>query len=91
MKVWHEILRQPTARPHAVAMTDRGDPPRTLAARLVVAGLALAALLVGAFWMWSTSRGAMVAGVPSWVPGLVVVGLLVALAVAVDRVRNSAP
>lgn len=70
-------------------MTDPGPP--TLAARLTVAVLGLTALGVGAFWMWSTSTGVMYAGVPQWVVGLFVVGLLVALALAVHRVHDSVP
>lgn len=62
-----------------------------LVARLAVAILGLMALGVGAFWMWTTSTGVFYAGVPSWVVGLVVVGLLVALAFAVHRLQSSAP
>jgi len=62
-----------------------------LVARLAVAILGLMALGVGAFWMWTTSIGVIYAGVPPWVVGLVVVGLLVALAFAVHRLQNSAP
>lgn len=59
-----------------------------MTARLVVGTLAVLALGVGAFWMWSMARGVQFAGVPSWVAGLVAVGLLVALAAAVDRARH---
>jgi len=62
-----------------------------LVARLTVAILGLMALGVGAFWMWTTSTGVIYAGVPPWVVGLIVVGLLVALAFAVHRLQNSAP
>ncbi len=62
-----------------------------LVARLTVAILGLMALGVGAFWMWTTSTGVMYAGVPPWAAGLVVVGLLGALAFAVHRVHDSAP
>lgn len=54
-----------------------------------MAALALTAFAVGAFWMWTTATGVMYAGVPAWVVGLVVVGLLVALAFAVHRVHDS--
>lgn len=69
-------------------MTNPGPP--TVTARLVAGGLAVLALGVGFFWMWSMAQGVLFAGVPSWVIGLVVVGLLVALAMAVDRVRHGA-
>lgn len=55
-----------------------------------MAVLALTALAVGAFWMWTTATGVMYAGVPAWAVGLVVVALLVALAFAVHRVHDSA-
>lgn len=72
-------------------MTRAEEQPPTRSGRLVVAGLAVTALAVGAFWLWSTARDVMVAGVPPWVIGLVVVGLLVALAMAVDRIRKTTP
>ena len=68
-------------------MRDPGPP--TLAARLTVACLALLALGVGALWMWSTATGVMVAGVPPWAVGLLVVALLVALALAVHRMHDA--
>ena len=40
-------------------------------------------------WMWSTATGVMVAGVPPWAVGLVVVALLVALALAVHRMHDA--
>jgi len=56
---------------------------------LAVAALGLMALGVGAFWMWTTATGVTYVGVPPWAAGLVVVGLLVALAFAVHRVHDS--
>lgn len=69
-------------------MTDHGGTPPSLAARLVVAGLAVMALAVGALWMWMTARGVIYAGVPPWAVGLVVVGLVFALAWAVHRLQE---
>lgn len=70
-------------------MTESGPP--TWVARLTVAALAVMALGVGTFWMWTTSTGVMYAGVPPWAIGLVVIALLVALATAVHRVHDSVP
>lgn len=67
-------------------MRDPGPP--TLAARLTVAGLAIMALGVGALWMWTTATGMMVAGVPPWAVGLVVVALLVGLAFSVHKMHD---
>ena len=69
-------------------MTNPGGSPPTLADRVVVGLLAVAALAVGAFWLWATAQGGLVAGVPSWVIGLVVVALIFSLALAVSRVRD---
>lgn len=68
-------------------MTDLGGEP-TIVSRLVVAGLALMVVAVGSFWLWTILHGVLVAGVPSWVVGLLFVGLVVALAAAVDRVHH---
>ncbi len=56
--------------------------------RVLVGVLAVIALAAGAFWMWSTATGGLYAGVPSWIIGLVVVGLVFALALAVHRVSH---
>lgn len=69
-------------------MTDHGGTPPSLAARLVVAALALTALAVGGLWMWMTARGVMIAGMPPWVLGLVVVALVFSLAWAVHRIQD---
>jgi len=56
--------------------------------RLVVAGLAAMVLAVGFFWLWTVLNGVLIAGVPSWVVGLVLVALVVALAAAIDRLHH---
>lgn len=68
-------------------MTDLGGEP-TVRSRLVVVGLALLVVVVGIFWLWTVLHGVLVAGVPSWVVGLLLVGLVVALAAAIDRVHH---
>lgn len=68
-------------------MTDLGGEP-TVRSRLVVAGLAVLVLVVGSFWLWTVLHGVLFAGVPSWVVGLLLVGLVVALAAAIDRVHH---
>ena len=68
-------------------MTDWGGEP-TVRSRLVVAGLAVLVVAVGSFWLWTVLHGVLVAGVPSWVVGLLLVGLVVALAAAIDRVHH---
>jgi hypothetical protein len=68
-------------------MTDLGGEP-TIVSRLVVAGLAAMVLVVGAFWLWTVLHGVLVVGIPSWVVGLLLVGLVVALAAAVERLHH---
>lgn len=68
-------------------MTDLGGEP-TVTSRLVVVGLAVLVVAVGSFWLWTVLHGVLVAGVPSWVVGLLFVGLVVALAAAIDRVHH---
>jgi hypothetical protein len=68
-------------------MTDLGGEP-TVRSRLLVAGLALLVVVVGSFWLWTVLHGVLVAGIPSWVVGLLLVGLVVALAAAIDRVHH---
>ncbi len=68
-------------------MTDLGGEPTT-ASRLVVAGLTVLVLVVGVFWLWTMLYGLSVLGLPSWVFGLLFVGLIVALAAAIDRVHH---
>ncbi len=68
-------------------MTDLGGEP-TIVSRLLVVGLAAMVFVVGGFWMWTVLHGVLVAGVPSWVVGLAFVGLVVALAAAIDRVLH---
>ncbi|GAA1476361.1 hypothetical protein GCM10009623_08070 [Nocardioides aestuarii] len=68
-------------------MTDLGGEP-TMASRLVVVGLAVLVVVVGSFWLWTVLHGVLVAGVPSWVVGLLLVGLVVALAASIDRVHH---
>jgi hypothetical protein len=79
--------RVSTPGPDDEPMTDLGGEP-TVVSRLVVAALAAMVLAVGAFWLWTILRGVLVAGVPSWVVGLLFVGLVVALAAAVDKVHH---
>lgn len=69
-------------------MTDHSGTPPSLAARLVVALLAVVAVAVGALWMWSTATGVRYAGVPSWLVGLVVVALVFALARVIHHVNG---
>lgn len=59
-----------------------------MTSRLVVVGLAVLVVVVGSFWLWTVLHGVLVAGVPSWVVGLMFVGLVVALAAAIDRVHH---
>ena len=59
-----------------------------MTSRLVVVGLAVLVVVVGSFWLWTVLLGVLVAGVPSWVVGLMFVGLVVALAAAIDRVHH---
>lgn len=63
--------------------------PTGLAGRLVVAMLAVTALSIGGFWMWSTATGVRYAGVPSWLVGLAVVALVFALARAIHHVNET--
>jgi hypothetical protein len=55
---------------------------------VVLTGLVLA---VGGFWLWSITMDEPYAGIPHWLVGLVVVGLIVALAVALSRLRDPRP
>ena len=59
-----------------------------MGSRLVVVALAVLVVVVGSFWLWTVLHGVLVAGVPSWVVGLLLVGLVVALAAAIDRVHH---
>lgn len=68
-------------------MTDLGRPP-TSSSRLVATMLALVVVTLGSYWVWAMATGELVAGMPSWVVGLLMVGLVVALAAAVDRTRE---
>lgn len=68
-------------------MTDLGGEP-TVASRLVVVGLTVLVVVVGSLWLWTVLHGVLVAGIPSWVIGLLLVGLVVALAAAIDRVHH---
>ena len=70
-------------------MTNHRGTPSGLAGRLVVAMLAVMALSIGSFWMWSTATGVMYAGVPSWLVGLAVVALVFALARAIHHVNET--
>lgn len=70
-------------------MTNHRGTPSGLAGRLVVAMLAVMALSIGSFWMWSTVTGVVYAGVPSWLLGLVVVALVFALARAIHHVNET--
>jgi len=69
-------------------MTHHRAPTPGLAARLVVAMLAVTAMAIGGFWMWSAATGVRYAGVPSWTVGLVVIALVFALARAIHHVNH---
>jgi hypothetical protein len=69
-------------------MSNHRGTPTGLPGRLVVATLAVMALSIGSFWMWSTATGVRYAGVPSWLVGLVVVALVFALARAIHHVNE---
>lgn len=70
-------------------MSNHRGTPSGVTGRLVVATLAVMALSVGSFWMWSTATGVMYAGVPSWLVGLAVVALVFALARAIHHVNET--